>query len=37
LALLKGGGHIRAAGATIKEFDFKKVKEMLKNDIKAIL
>jgi phosphoesterase RecJ-like protein len=32
-----GGGHIRAAGATIKEFDFKKVKEMVKNDIKEIL
>jgi phosphoesterase RecJ-like protein len=32
-----GGGHIRAAGATIKEFDFKKIKEMLKNDIKEIL
>jgi phosphoesterase RecJ-like protein len=32
-----GGGHIRAAGATIKEFDLKKVKEMLKNDIKEIL
>ena len=29
-----GGGHIRAAGATIKdEFDFKKVKEMLKKDL----
>jgi phosphoesterase RecJ-like protein len=32
-----GGGHIRAAGATVKEFDFKKVKEMLKSDIKEIL
>ncbi len=33
-----GGGHIRAAGATIKdEFDFNKVKEMLKNDLKEIL
>ena len=33
-----GGGHIRAAGATIKdEFDFKKVKEMLKNDLKEIV
>ncbi|MEO1958981.1 MAG: bifunctional oligoribonuclease/PAP phosphatase NrnA [Nautiliaceae bacterium] len=33
----KGGGHIRAAGATIKEFDFKKVKNMLKEDIKEAL
>ncbi len=33
-----GGGHIRAAGATIKdEFDFEKVKKMLKDDIKEIL
>ena len=33
-----GGGHIRAAGATIKdEFDFNKVKEMLKNDLKEAL
>ncbi|WP_236619706.1 bifunctional oligoribonuclease/PAP phosphatase NrnA [Lebetimonas sp. JS085] len=32
-----GGGHIRAAGATIKEFDLKKIKHMLKNDIKEIL
>jgi len=33
-----GGGHIRAAGATIKnEFDFHKVKEMLKNDLKEAL
>ena len=33
-----GGGHIRAAGATIKdEFDFEKVKEMLKKDLKEIL
>jgi phosphoesterase RecJ-like protein len=32
-----GGGHIKAAGATVKEFDFNKVKEMLKNDIKEIL
>ncbi len=29
-----GGGHIKAAGATIKnEFDFEKVKNMLKNDL----
>ena len=34
----QGGGHIRAAGATIKgEFDFSKVKNMLKNDLKEIL
>jgi len=33
-----GGGHIRAAGATIKgEFDFEKVKEMLKKDLKEIV
>jgi len=33
-----GGGHIRAAGATIKdEFDFKKVKKMLKEDLEEIL
>ena len=33
-----GGGHIRAAGATVKdEFDFEKVKEMLKKDLKEIL
>jgi len=33
-----GGGHIRAAGATIKdEFDFHKVKEMLKSDLKEAL
>ena len=33
-----GGGHIRAAGATIKgEFDFEKVKNMLKEDIKEAL
>ena len=33
-----GGGHIRAAGATIKdEFDFEKVKEMLKQDLKEII
>ncbi len=33
-----GGGHIRAAGATINnEFDFEKVKEMLKKDLKEIL
>jgi phosphoesterase RecJ-like protein len=33
-----GGGHIRAAGATIKnEFDFEKVKNMLKDDLKEIL
>jgi phosphoesterase RecJ-like protein len=33
-----GGGHIRAAGATIKgEFNFKKVKEMLKKDLKEIV
>ncbi len=33
-----GGGHIRAAGATIKnEFDFEKVKNMLKKDLKEIV
>jgi len=33
-----GGGHIRAAGATLKgEFDFVKVKKMLKNDLKEAL
>ncbi|WP_457564205.1 DHH family phosphoesterase [Caminibacter sp.] len=33
-----GGGHIRAAGATIKnEFDFEKVKNMLKEDLKNII
>ncbi len=33
-----GGGHIRAAGATLKgEFDFSKVKNMLKEDLKEIL
>jgi len=33
-----GGGHIRAAGATIKdEFDFSKVKEMIKSDLEKIL
>jgi phosphoesterase RecJ-like protein len=33
-----GGGHIRAAGATLKnEFDFAKVKNMLKNDLKEII
>jgi len=33
-----GGGHIRAAGATIKdEFDFEKVKNMLKKDLNEIL
>ena len=33
-----GGGHIRAAGATIKgEFDFKKVKSMLKEDLCEIV
>jgi phosphoesterase RecJ-like protein len=33
-----GGGHIRAAGATIKdEFDFEKVKDMLKKDLKEIV
>jgi phosphoesterase RecJ-like protein len=33
-----GGGHIRAAGATIKdEFDFEKVKNMLKEDLKELL
>ncbi len=33
-----GGGHIRAAGATIKdEFDFNKVKEMIKNDLNKSL
>jgi len=33
-----GGGHIRAAGATIKgEFDFEKVKNMLKKDLKEII
>ncbi len=32
-----GGGHIRAAGATLKnEFDFEKVKDMLKKDLKEI-
>ena len=31
-----GGGHIRAAGATIKEFDFEKVKNMLKEDLKKV-
>jgi len=32
---LGGGGHIRAAGATIKgEFDFEKVKSLLKDKIK---
>jgi phosphoesterase RecJ-like protein len=33
-----GGGHIRAAGATIEgEFDFEKVKNMLKEDLKEII
>ena len=33
-----GGGHIRAAGATLKdEFDFKKVKKMLKEDLCEII
>ena len=33
-----GGGHIRAAGATIKgEFDFEKIKNMLKDDLKEIV
>ncbi|GAB6074175.1 DHH family phosphoesterase [Nautilia lithotrophica] len=33
-----GGGHIRAAGATIKEeFDFEKIKNMLKKDLKEIV
>jgi len=33
-----GGGHIRAAGATIKgEFDFEKVKETIKKDLKEII
>ncbi|WP_456480067.1 DHH family phosphoesterase [Nautilia sp.] len=33
-----GGGHIRAAGATLKdETDFEKVKNMLKSDLKAVL
>ena len=32
-----GGGHIRAAGATINESDFDEVKEMIKKDIKEIL
>jgi phosphoesterase RecJ-like protein len=33
-----GGGHIRAAGATIKgEFDFKKVKNTLKEDLSKIV
>jgi len=33
-----GGGHIRAAGATIKnEFDFSKVKNMLKQDLCEIV
>ncbi len=32
-----GGGHIKAAGATINEFDFEKVKNMLKEDLKKII
>ncbi|AZV47227.1 bifunctional oligoribonuclease/PAP phosphatase NrnA [Nautilia sp. PV-1] len=33
-----GGGHIRAAGATIRdEFDFEKVKNILKEDLKEIV
>jgi len=33
-----GGGHIRAAGATIKnEFDFSKIKTILKNDLNEII
>jgi len=32
-----GGGHIRAAGATLNESDFNKVKEMLKEDMKEVL
>ena len=32
-----GGGHIKAAGATINEFDFEKVKKMLKEDLKEIV
>jgi phosphoesterase RecJ-like protein len=33
-----GGGHIRAAGATIKgEFDFEKIKNMLRDDLKEIV
>jgi len=33
-----GGGHIRAAGATLKnEFDFEKVKQMLKKELKEAL
>ncbi len=33
-----GGGHIRAAGATLKnEFDFEKVKNMLKKDLREIV
>jgi len=32
-----GGGHIRAAGATIEEFDFEKVKNMIKEDLRKII
>jgi len=33
-----GGGHIRAAGATVKgEYDFEKVKNMIKEDLKEII
>ena len=33
-----GGGHIRASGATVKdEFDFEKVKNMLKKDLEEIV
>ena len=33
-----GGGHIRAAGATLKgEYDFEKIKNRLKEDLKEIL
>jgi len=32
-----GGGHIKAAGATIKESDLKKLKEILKNDLKEVI
>ena len=32
-----GGGHIRAAGATINESDFDKVKKILQKEIKEVL
>ncbi|NPA11768.1 MAG: bifunctional oligoribonuclease/PAP phosphatase NrnA [Epsilonproteobacteria bacterium] len=33
-----GGGHIRAAGATLKgEFNFQKVKDMLKEELKEVI